>query len=125
MSMYRNCWGFCLVAGVGVAVGALAVLSLTRGNKSDLRKTCVSLLSHGLDLGEKAAVAAETVKESLEDFTAEARYEADARKMNVLEEDAHEVGDTVKRAQPVAKKAVSAKKAVAKRVPRKSAAKPA
>lgn len=87
MPTLNNGWKVCLVAGAGLALGALGALSLTRknGSNSGLRKTCVSLLSHGLDLKDKVSVATGIAKENLEDVVAEARYESDIRKMQATE----------------------------------------
>lgn len=115
---------FYLIAGAGLAAGALALLSLTRNNKSSLRKSCVSLLSHGLDLKDKMTVAAEIAKESLEDLTAEARYESDARKMKAAyDEDLSDTEDTAE--IEAVEKVKAAKKSTTRRTSSKTTPKTA
>lgn len=119
MFTYRNYLNVCLIAGAGVAAGALGVLSLTQKNNSGLRKTCVSLLSRGLDLKDKIGVATEVAKESVEDILAEARYESHARKIDVeMESEQGEVA-AIKTSKP-AKKTKAVKKTTAKRASSKT-----
>jgi gas vesicle protein len=72
-------WKYGLAVGAGVLVGAVGAVLISRNNV-DLRKTATSLLSHGLDLKEKAAAIMDTAKENLDDITAEARCQREKRK---------------------------------------------
>ena len=74
-----NFWKYGLAVGAGVAVGALGVVLLSRGTV-DLKKAAATLLSHGMDLKDKAATLVETAKENIDDLAAEARHEQEARK---------------------------------------------
>ncbi|MDR1776817.1 MAG: hypothetical protein LBR31_03170 [Desulfovibrio sp.] len=74
-----NFWKYGLAVGLGVVLGAVGTMLISR-NGIDLKKTCAGLMSHGLDLKDKAAALAETAKENLEDLTAEARHEQELRK---------------------------------------------
>ena len=74
-----NFWKYGLALGAGVALGAAGAVLLSRG-KIDLKKTAASFLSHGLDLKEQAASFMETARENLEDITAEAKHEQEARR---------------------------------------------
>ena len=49
-----NFWKYGLALGAGVMLGAAGAVLLSRGN-IDLKKTCATLLSHGMDLKDKAA----------------------------------------------------------------------
>lgn len=79
MGLNSNVWKYGLAVGAGVAVGALGAILLSRG-KIDLKKTAATLLSHGMDLKDKAATLAETAKENFEDLAAEAEHERKQRK---------------------------------------------
>lgn len=121
MVTFRNSWGVYLLAGAGLAAGALCVLSLTRKNKSGIRKACVSALSYGLDLKDKVCVATEFAKESAEDVIAEARYASEMRKSNV--ENASVDKTSAEEVKP--EKAKTGKKTVVKRTVTKAAPKTA
>lgn len=69
--------GLCLVGGV--AVGAAAVLLLSR-NSGTVRKGVASMLSHSMDVKDKIKGAAAVAKENLEDIAAEARHESEKRR---------------------------------------------
>jgi len=75
----NNFWKYGLAIGAGVAVGALGAVLLSRGTV-DLKKAAATLLSHGMDLKDKAATLVETAKENIDDLAAEARHEQEARK---------------------------------------------
>ena len=68
-----------LALGAGVAIGALGAMLLSRGS-IDLKKGMATVLSHGMDLKDKAATLMETAKENLDDLAAEARHASEARK---------------------------------------------
>lgn len=74
-----NYWKYGLTLGAGVAIGAAAAVLLSRGNV-DVKKSFATLLSHGMDLKDKAANLVETAKENMEDLAAEARHEKEQRK---------------------------------------------
>ncbi len=57
--------------GLGVLVGAGAVVAMQSGLG---KKTCVGLVSKGLELREATATMMERAKEGLEDTVAEAQY---------------------------------------------------
>lgn len=75
----NNFWKYGLAVGAGVAIGALGAVLLSRGS-IDLKKTAATLLSHGMDIKEKAAAFVETAKENIDDLAAEARHEQEMRK---------------------------------------------
>jgi hypothetical protein len=77
--MNKNFWKYGLALGAGVALGAVGAVLLSRGS-IDLKKTCATLLSHGMDLKDKAATLVDTAKENIEDLAAEARHEQEVRK---------------------------------------------
>ena len=79
MATESNFWKYGLALGAGVALGAVGTILFSRG-KIDLKKTCASILSHGMDMKEQAATMMETARESFEDITAEARHEQEKRK---------------------------------------------
>jgi hypothetical protein len=62
-----NAWKYGLAFVGGVLVGALVYK-----NSKEIRGVCVKAMGGLLDLKDKAVEAAETVKESAEDFIAEA-----------------------------------------------------
>ncbi len=68
-----------LVLGAGVAIGAAGVILLSR-NPEAVKKTCTTLLSHAMDMKEKAATFMETAKENFEDMAAEAKQDFEERK---------------------------------------------
>lgn len=75
----NNFWKYGLAVGAGVAIGALGAVLLSRGS-IDVKKAAATLLSHGMDLKDKAATLVETAKENLDDLAAEARHDQEARK---------------------------------------------
>ena len=77
--MNGNYWKYGLALGAGVAIGAVGAVLLSRGS-IDLKKTCATLLSHGMDMKEKAATFMETAKENLDDIAAEAHHDREQRK---------------------------------------------
>lgn len=81
MATGSNFWKYGLALGAGVALGAAGAVLLSRG-KIDLKKTCASILSHGMDLKEQASSMMETARENIEDIAAEARHEQEKRKGN-------------------------------------------
>lgn len=121
MWTFNNGWKTYLLVGAGLAAGTLGILALTRKNNCAVRRACVSLLSHGLDIKDKIVVAAETTKESLEDVVAEARYESAARKMDAAVTSSE---DEVAQPETTAKPKL-VKKTAAKRSTNKTASKPA
>lgn len=72
-------WKYGLALGAGVALGAMGALLLSK-NSAEVKKTLSTLLSHGMDLKEKAASYMETAKENMEDIAAEARHASEQRK---------------------------------------------
>ena len=88
--MNENWWKLGLAAGLGIAAGILGTAVVSRGKGGDLRKVCTSLLSHGMDVKEKAATLLETAKENIEDLAAEARHESELRKQPEEKTDATE-----------------------------------
>ncbi len=78
--MYNsNYWKLGLVLGAGIVVGAVGAVLLS-GGKVELKKTAANLLSHGIDLKDKAATLVDTAKENLEDISAEAKHNSETRK---------------------------------------------
>ncbi|MDR3358544.1 MAG: DUF6110 family protein [Desulfovibrio sp.] len=77
--MANEFWKYGLAAGIGVVVGAIGMTILSRGGM-DLKKAASMILSYGMDMKDKAAVAVETAKENIEDIAAEARHEREQRK---------------------------------------------
>lgn len=77
--MGTDFWKYGLAVGAGVAIGAVGAILLSRGT-IDVKKTCATLLSHGMDLKDKAATLVETAKENMDDLAAEARHEREQRK---------------------------------------------
>ena len=75
-----NFWKYGLAAGVGVVVGVIGAVLLSRGS-IDLRKSCATLLSHGMDVKDRAAALVENAKENIDDLAAEARNEQSQRKV--------------------------------------------
>lgn len=65
---------------MGIAAGIVGTTLVGRGKGGDLRKVCTLLLSHGMDMREKAVTLVETAKENIEDLAAEARHESEQRK---------------------------------------------
>ena len=78
--MNENWWKFGLAAGLGIAAGVAGTALLGRGKGGDLRKVCTALISHGMDIKEKAATMVETARENIEDLAAEARHESEQRR---------------------------------------------
>ncbi len=77
--MNGNYWKYGLAIGAGVAIGALGAVLLSRGS-IDLKKAAATLLSHGMDVKEKAAEFMETAKENMDDIAAEADHERKQRR---------------------------------------------
>ena len=77
--MGTDFWKYGLAVGAGVAIGAFAAVLLSR-NSIDLKKSAATLLSHGMDLKDKAASFVETAKENIDDLAAEAKHEQEQRK---------------------------------------------
>lgn len=77
--MANQFWKYGLAAGVGVVVGAIGATLFARGG-IDLKKAAATLLSHGMDMKDKATVVVDTAKENIDDIAAEARYEQGQRK---------------------------------------------
>ena len=77
--MNQNYWKLGLALGAGVVLGAVGATLLSRGS-IDLKKTAATLLSHGMDLKDKAAEFVATAKENVEDIAAEAKHEQKTRK---------------------------------------------
>ncbi len=71
-----------LALGAGALVGAVGV-SLLSGGSVDLKKAMAKVVSHGMDIKDKAATIAETAKENLDDIAAEARDVREKRKAGV------------------------------------------
>jgi hypothetical protein len=76
--MNSTFWKYGLALGAGVALGAAATLLLSR-NPAAVKKTLAAVLSHGIDLKDKAATFMETAKENMEDIAAEARHASEQR----------------------------------------------
>jgi hypothetical protein len=79
MMVTENFWKYGLALGAGVILGAAGAVLLSRGN-IDLKKTCATLLSHGMDLKDKAVEIVETAKENIDDLAAEAKHAQETRK---------------------------------------------
>ena len=77
--MGNDWWKYLLGAGIGIAVGATGAMLLSR-NPGAVKKACATLLSHAMEVKEKAETAMETAKENLDDLTAEARHDYEERK---------------------------------------------
>ena len=72
-------WKYGLALGAGVTIGAVGAMLLSK-NSAEVKKTLATLLSHGVDLKDKASSFMETAKENMEDLAAEARHASDERK---------------------------------------------
>ena len=82
-----NGWLKCgLFLGAGIAVGAAGAILLSR-NPDAVKKACTSVLSHVMEMKEKAATVMETAKENMEDMTAEARFDYEERKKTTTQAD--------------------------------------
>ena len=57
--------------GVGIAIGALGAILLKR-DKTTIRSFATDVISHGIDLREKALTMVEGAKEAMSDLVAEA-----------------------------------------------------
>ena len=77
--MQNNYWKYGFTLGAGIALGALGATLLSRGS-IDLKKTMATVLSHGMDLKDKAATLVETARENMDDLAAEARQVSETRK---------------------------------------------
>ena len=76
--MGGNWWRYGLALGAGVVVGALGAMVLSRGS-IDLKKFASNVVSHGMDLKEKAAGMVETARENMDAIAAEARQMREKR----------------------------------------------
>lgn len=74
-----NTMKYGMAIGVGMAIGALGVLLLKR-DKGSIRGLATDILSHGLDLKDKAMTLAEGAKEAMSDLAAEAEAKRSGRK---------------------------------------------
>jgi hypothetical protein len=74
-----NIWKYGVAVGAGVVVGLFVAVLFSRG-PVNLKKPCVSLLSRGMDLKDRAAAAVETARENIDDIAAEAKREQARRK---------------------------------------------
>ena len=74
-----NFWKYGIAVGAGVALGAVGALLLSK-NSAEVKKTLTTLLSHGMDIKDKASSYMENAKENMEDITAEARHASKQRK---------------------------------------------
>ena len=77
--MGNGWWKYALSIGVGIAVGAAGAMLLSR-NPGAVKKACATLLSHAMEVKEKAVTVIETAKENMEDLAAEARHDYEERK---------------------------------------------
>jgi gas vesicle protein len=77
--MGNDWWKYVLGIGIGVAVGAAGAMLLSR-NPGAVKKACATLLSHAMEVKEKAATVMETAKENMDDLAAEARHDYEERK---------------------------------------------
>ncbi len=68
----------------GMILGAIASSAVSRGK---LRPCTTKLMSYGIDLKEKLVESAESLKENIEDMTAEAKEQADQRAAKKQAED--------------------------------------
>ncbi|MDR3358821.1 MAG: hypothetical protein LBN96_08240 [Desulfovibrio sp.] len=74
-----NFWKYGPAVGVGVIVGAVGAVLLSRGS-IDLKKSCATLLSCGMDVKDRAAAMVESAKENIDVLAAEAGNEQSRRK---------------------------------------------
>lgn len=72
-------WKYGLALGAGVALGAVGAMLLSK-NSAEVKKTLSTILSHGMDLKDRAATVMENAKEDMEDIAAEARQASKQRK---------------------------------------------
>lgn len=72
-------WKYGLVLGAGVALGTVGVLLLSK-NSAGAKKAFTTVLSHGMDLKDKAASCMKSAKENMEDLAAEARRASEQRR---------------------------------------------
>ena len=77
--MANDWWKYGLGAIIGLAAGAAGAILLSR-NPGAAKKACATLLSHAMEVKEKAATVMETAKENMEDLAAEARHDFEERK---------------------------------------------
>ena len=63
----------------GVALGVLGAVAVSKG-KIDLKPLATDLLSRGMDVKDALLSKVESIKEDVEDLTAEARLAAEKRK---------------------------------------------
>jgi len=64
---------------IGLAFGAVGAVLISR-NPGAAKKACSTLLSHAMEVKEKAATVMETAKENMEDMAAEARHDLEERR---------------------------------------------
>lgn len=62
-----------------MALGAAGALLLSK-NSAEVKKFMANLVSHGMDMKDKASSYMETAKENMEDIAAEARHSSEQRK---------------------------------------------
>jgi len=79
MFMGNDWWKYGLGLVIGLAVGATGAVLISR-NPGAAKKACATLLSHAMEVREKAATVMETAKENMEDMAAEARHDLEERK---------------------------------------------
>ncbi|MDR3088669.1 MAG: hypothetical protein LBU39_02495 [Desulfobulbaceae bacterium] len=72
-------WKYGLWLGAGIVVGAAATMLVSK-NSAGIRKGAARVLSHGINLKDKACEVMATAKENLDDIAAEARHENELRK---------------------------------------------
>lgn len=72
-------WKGGLALGAGVLLGVVGAVLLSRSN-IDLKKNAATLLSHGMDLKDKARGLVATAKNNMEDLATEARNKQKERK---------------------------------------------
>lgn len=75
-------WKGGLALGAGVLLGVAGIVLLSRSN-SGLKKNAATLLSHGMDLKDKARGLVATAKNTMEDIAAEARDKQKERKAEI------------------------------------------
>jgi len=76
--MTNDWWKYGLSLGLGLSIGAIGAVLISR-NPGAIKKACVSVLSHAMDVKEKTVTAVETAKENMEDMLAEARHDLNER----------------------------------------------
>ena len=79
--MGNDWWKYGLGLGIGLVVGAIGAVLVSR-NPGVAKKACATLLSHAMEVKDKAATVVETAKENMEDLAAEAWHDFEERKKN-------------------------------------------